>query len=831
MMENVHLAPPNDDDDLYSGYNEYPSAFSTKDLQQDQVFQQAVRSSYGRRPTMTSKPGTAMRLGTSSGYREGTGLGSRHVVTGSQDGVTRPMTAVRGAGYTSQRPGTSFDPLNQVNTGPSPQLETRKEEIPKEKIKKLELRIMELIEESCLSASRGEFRVALDRAKEVSSKERALIRLQEQAELSDTHNLDLTFAVLFNLANQYANNDMLTEALNTYQVVTKNRMFSNANRLKVNMGNIYFRLGEFPKAVKMYRMALDQVPNTHKHLRVKIMHNIGILFVKMGQFGDACSSFEYIMQEKPDFMSGLHVILCYYALADKDKMKKGFQMLLEVPLNIDDEDKYLTTSDDPTANLIMEVIKNDSLHKLERQIKQEAERSILTAAKLISPVIEDSFSTGYNWCVETIKASNYAPLANDLEINKAIMFLRQKDIVQAVDTLRMFEKKETKVASTAATNLAFINYLQGDIEQAEKYSELARESDCYNSAAFVNLGNCSLSKGDLEKGKELFACALDCDASCVEALYNLGLVNKQMGLLEEALECFLKLQAIVKHHPQVLYQVASLYEAIGDVDQATEWYHQLLGIVPTDPGILQKMGEMFDGEGDKQQAYQYHYDSFRHFPSNMSVLDWLGTHFIETQVPSKAIPYFERAALSQPGEVKWQLMVASCHRRTGDYHRALTTFQDIHRRFPDNIECLKFLIRLSTDLGLKEATDYALELKRAEKSREVRERIGSSRPGSLRSGSGRSSRGSPLSDGASPLSAGPRGSPPVSHSRASSRASKMAVIESSNETYAPSQGNIDASYSDPLGPPAERPRTSAGRRAHQEDEFGDEELGDDLLPE
>ncbi|CAG2067727.1 unnamed protein product, partial [Timema podura] len=117
--------------------------------------------------------------------------------------------------------------------------------------------------------------------------------------------------------------------------------------------------------------------------------------------------------------------------------------------------------DDPTANLIMEVIKNDSLHKLERQIKQEAERSILTAAKLISPVIEDSFSTGYNWCVETIKASNYAPLANDLEINKAIMFLRQKDIVQAVDTLRMFEKKETKVASTAATNLAFINYLVG----------------------------------------------------------------------------------------------------------------------------------------------------------------------------------------------------------------------------------------------------------------------------------------------------------------------------------------------------------------------------------
>lgn len=38
-------------------------------------------------------------------------------------------------------------------------------------------------------------------------------------------------------------------------------------RLKVNMGNIYFKQRDFPKAVKYYRMALDQVPNTHKKMR------------------------------------------------------------------------------------------------------------------------------------------------------------------------------------------------------------------------------------------------------------------------------------------------------------------------------------------------------------------------------------------------------------------------------------------------------------------------------------------------------------------------------------------------------------------------------------
>lgn len=41
--------------------------------------------------------------------------------------------------------------------------------------------------------------------------------------------------------------------------------------------------------------------------------------------------------------------------------------------------------------------------------------------------------------------------------------------------------------------------------------------------------------------------------------------------------------------------------------------------------------------------------------------------------------------------------------------------------------------------------------------------------------------------------------------------------------------SADASYIDPLGPRMERPKTGAKKRS--EDDFGDEELGDDLLPE
>ena len=50
------------------------------------------------------------------------------------------------------------------------------------------------------------------------------------------------------------------------------------------------------------------MPNTHKTLRIKIMHNIGILFVKMGQYNDACSSFEWIMSEQ---VRRVHNINCW----------------------------------------------------------------------------------------------------------------------------------------------------------------------------------------------------------------------------------------------------------------------------------------------------------------------------------------------------------------------------------------------------------------------------------------------------------------------------------------------------------------------------------------
>ncbi|XP_075752571.1 intraflagellar transport protein 88-like protein nompB [Rhipicephalus microplus] len=823
-MERVHLVP-SDDDDLYTGYNEFDPSLDTDVLTQDEGIQNAARTSYGGRPPFRGQTST---------------VPPSRLKTAATSYASRPMTAVRGAGYTSatmQGSVVSVLDTSAPTKSSAPSFSSSKGSAsPEERQKQLESTVMKLVEQSSISASKQQCKLALDQAKEAVGKERNLSRQREQAASEVPPNLDLMYCALFNLAVQYTNNQLYTEALNTYLLIVKNKAFSNAGRLKLNMGDIYFYQGNYSKAIKFFRMALDQVPNTHKDMRLKIMKNIALAFLRMGHLVDAVTSLEYIMAERADFRSALHLVVCQYhlstssAVGGHDKLRGSFLKLLDVtPEQVDD--KYEPSQGDPAEMLYYEEIKNDSLQQIERERRHEAEWCISTAAKLIAPVISTSFSEGYEWCLEQIKSSAYAYIANDLEISKAVAYLRKREFSQAIDTLKAFEKKDTKVASTAATNLSFLYYLQSDLTQADKYADHAVQADRYNAAALVNKGNCCFVNNDLDRAVQYYREALTNEASCVEALYNQGLAYQKLGSLEEALDCFIKLRTIVKTIPQAVYQIGRTYELQENMDEALEWYQQLVTLVPTDPNLLSKIGEIYDLQGEKQLAFQYQSDSYRYLPSNIDIIDWLGAYYIESQLYEKAIKYFEKAAIIQPSQVKWPLLVATCNKKSGNYQKALATYRSLHRRFPENVECLRLLVRLTNDLGLSESEDYAAKLKKAEKAKEMKEQRTSSsgsRSGSHRS-SGRLSR-----DGSASSSTSVQSEPAMTKARASTPSGRARVkvpLVEAEEMYQASRGDIDASYEDPLGPLKERPRTAAKTKNQAENNFDNEELGDDMLPE
>jgi intraflagellar transport protein 88 len=76
------------------------------------------------------------------------------------------------------------------------------------------------------------------------------------------------------------------------------------------MGNIYFEQGKYPAAIKMYRMALDALPAAAAGPRARLMTNIGLAFVQLGQYGDAAAAFENAMDTAADHQVGLVASRC-----------------------------------------------------------------------------------------------------------------------------------------------------------------------------------------------------------------------------------------------------------------------------------------------------------------------------------------------------------------------------------------------------------------------------------------------------------------------------------------------------------------------------------------
>ena len=628
---------------------------------------------------------------------------------------TRPMTSNRASGYQSRAGGAGtqgFDPLNQGHLlGQALPLQKRSENSPEEQCLEMEKRVNALIEESSMLALAKDFPLALEKAIEAGKRERWLCKEREKLGLGDQINIDLTYSVHFNLAVQYHNSQCYTEAINTYTLIVRNKQYAQSGRLRVNMGNIYYEQRKYTYAIKMYKTALEQIPTTGKELRFKITRNMANAYVKMGQYQDAIAHYEAIMKESPDIQTGFNLLLCYYVLCDKDRMKRQFLKLLQIRVGggtstLDDEEEE---EEETGAERHPEMLVDDALLSELRQRRRHHAQCILTAGRLIAPLVEGDWEKGFEFVVSSFKQSRVTELkqsntrlASEMEMCWALQYLKHQKYQKAVDCLKAFEKKDKALKARAACNLSYLYFLEGDIENGEQYASMSVEADKYNAKALVNKGNFLYIKGQYDKAKEFYLEALSVEADCVEAIYNLGLATKALLQYEESLRVFKRLQTMIDS-VEVIYQLANLYDLVGRHDMAVEWFRK----APTDPAILARLGTIFVKEDDESQAFHYHLEAYRYLPVSMEVINWLGAYFVKNEVYEKAMTYFERASQIQPNEIKWQLLVASCFRRIGAFPQAKKMYEDIHRKHPDNIECPKYLIHLCNEMGLAdEAVHY-----------------------------------------------------------------------------------------------------------------------------
>ncbi|KAI9223464.1 hypothetical protein BC828DRAFT_375863 [Blastocladiella britannica] len=323
-------------------------------------------SSMGRAPAtaagggfaLGSGPANMSRMGVTSRAGGASTSYSRAGPTSGGGGTSgdgkRPMTSNRAAGFSTRagRPTTAgmaaFNPLRSTPGAPgsgaagTDLASGSAEPSPEDQVRDTERAIFALLHASAVATAAGQPASGLAKAKEAAKRERALLRTREQLSLMDTVNLDLTYCVLVNLAHQFAASGMPAEAIATYTTVVKNKTFHQSSRLRVNMGNLYASQNKWSLAIKMYRMALDQLPPAHhRDLRAKVMHNLSSALMRAGHVGDAVTALETILETKPDHKAAFHLVLCAYALGDREKMRRAFGRLVAIP--------YPTIEADPDA--------------------------------------------------------------------------------------------------------------------------------------------------------------------------------------------------------------------------------------------------------------------------------------------------------------------------------------------------------------------------------------------------------------------------------------------------------------------------------------------------
>lgn len=531
--------------------------------------------------------------------------------------LNRGTTAFKNAGAGDFRPITSntaagFKKTNNLGSTAEKFSQMQKKEEkpmdPKMRMQKYELEINNLIDESCLLCAEKKFTEALQKGKDAMAKQKYMEKYLDENKMTDMINNELHFTVALNLATLYEKNELYQEALKEYTNLTnaKNHEDGMESFVRVNMGNIYFKQANFAMAIRMYKKALD---NIHKDLKIsmryKIMKNLGHAYIQQKEFMEAIPVYEEIMDKAPDFESAFNLLVCYYTKGDKEKMMHQFHEIVGIETYGEGEEDHPPEDEEGKAAANY---KEDLLAVELRKRKKKASKIVLDSAKLIAPVIEDNYSDGYNWIIDFLKSSktSYHSVQSEIEIKKAINFIKEKRIEDAISTLKAFEKKDPKMMAQASTNISFLYFLENDLAASEKYADMALTYDKFNANALVNKGNCLFMKNDFLGAKGHYLEAIGVTTECVEALYNLTIVNKKLGLYRDALTALQKLQTILSNNPEVLYQYAKINEMLCNNKEARKWYDILLTHCPNDPNIHHRIGALYAADQDESQVSANH---------------------------------------------------------------------------------------------------------------------------------------------------------------------------------------------------------------------------------
>lgn len=127
---------------------------------------------------------------------------------------------------------------------------------------------------------------------------------------------------------------------------------------------------------------------------------------------------------------------------------------------------------------------------------------------------------------------------------------------------------------------------------------------------------------------------------------------------------------------EVLYQIADLYLLKGDHKRARKMLHLTYDFVGSEPGLMARLGNISATMSNREESLQYLLEAHDQCP-NIDTLAVICTQYTNDEKYGTAARFFLQAALLQPSEPKWMLMVASCYRRSQKYEQAMGVYEKV----------------------------------------------------------------------------------------------------------------------------------------------------------
>ena len=121
-------------------------------------------------------------------------------------------------------------------------------------------------------------------------------------------------------------------------------------RVRVNLGNIYYLQGEYKKAITEWQRAVDKISKENKEIRGAILKNIANAHIKLGSYPDAIDNYKESVRYNENVKTCMNLLLSNLAVSS-DQTKQEFNRMLVASQNTEQEIDSAEESKQPMDSL------------------------------------------------------------------------------------------------------------------------------------------------------------------------------------------------------------------------------------------------------------------------------------------------------------------------------------------------------------------------------------------------------------------------------------------------------------------------------------------------